>query len=1263
MRHLIYILLVLSCFNTYGSHLIGGEITYTYLEANSYQVNITLYRDCNDCKLGKDGGGPSTESCNNLKEAYIRTISTSCGNENIGSIKLTKTGFENITKICDTQESKCGNKGSYSYGIEAHYYQGTVDFNKYTKYRNCGFHIFFNISERSDEFSNLISKEDDVYNFAYINPWVENISSPRFDEHPQIIFPANKTAYINDFVSSSLKDSIAYKWGVPLKEHNTPLVYSDKFSHQNFVTTNCDGNTFPCASDPFQYPPTGIHLDHTSGNITFTPSNQNEISTRVIEVEQWRKANNSYYLASKVRRDVMVLVTTPTNNEAPQILSEETYFICENEPWEKTIKTLDRNPTSGLSSNDSVSLFIDHNIPHLEISNIATSIAPFSETKLSLTPSAENVGKHKLLLRARDNYCPDYGESIRVINLIVSEKPILDLKVEEQFCGNNRITLNGGNDATNIFTVYTDNLLLKKDTFSTKTGHFQVRDLKNIEVTLYYDDILGCKDTLITTRNNQGDIGVNPGRILESLEFCPGDSLIANLNHPQYEIEDVTWRFGDSIYVNETKTFKDVAATKLLRFKYHLIDGELKCLIEDSASVIVNDGPEIVLSPIQPICYSEKLDLNRLEVTPSTGKWLYQDKTIDNNVLEMIRIIPNIDTSLSLRYLVESTDYSCGSIAHISVPILAKPEMKLANSQICSEGGTYRLSNSIQRPFQYSNQNIYWQVLKNPAYLISTPYPSLDIASSGAGTFTAVATNTFNNGCFTRDTASIKVNSTLNLSYNEKGTICQSSDAINIADYFDINIEGGGWQIENDNDFYGDTYVPSSCSDFTFQYFYHKNGCHDQLEIPVKTICKPTFDINISEVICQDYEIIPLDQNFSWLLGKNEIVELTPRSLDIGNHPLAALKTEEGCLFDTTIKFNISAPLNFQFIDLPASLCEGEQLQITPQSANTNIKIKLKLCDFNQEITESYSYTPSSCDLAKKRVSIVGTSHSNGLCNSHIDSINIPFYSAPRVFSPEIQTNCEPYELDMKLYSVGNDNLDVRWTVTNGRTNRSGLTQHLKSKNKLAADRYDLIVNLKNQFGCSNTQSFDKLIRVSPKPEASFGMANTQKLNLSNRTVSLYNYTTIPEGQFDNDWYYTKGEIKTHFSNFDNPVYELPADTGIFKISLVSKSDQNCKDTATNQVLVVPDIIAFIPSAFTPNDKGPESNNDFRVLSAHAATYRIVIFNKWGEKVYQSHSISEAWDGTTNGQFCPNGIYVYSIQLTNHSGVEYNYKGTVNLIR
>ena len=46
MRFFIFIITLIISFQTFASHIVGGELYYDYLGNNQYRVSITLYRDC-----------------------------------------------------------------------------------------------------------------------------------------------------------------------------------------------------------------------------------------------------------------------------------------------------------------------------------------------------------------------------------------------------------------------------------------------------------------------------------------------------------------------------------------------------------------------------------------------------------------------------------------------------------------------------------------------------------------------------------------------------------------------------------------------------------------------------------------------------------------------------------------------------------------------------------------------------------------------------------------------------------------------------------------------------------------------------------------------------------------------------------------------------------------------------------------------------------------------------------------------------------------
>lgn len=87
-----------------------------------------------------------------------------------------------------------------------------------------------------------------------------------------------------------------------------------------------------------------------------------------------------------------------------------------------------------------------------------------------------------------------------------------------------------------------------------------------------------------------------------------------------------------------------------------------------------------------------------------------------------------------------------------------------------------------------------------------------------------------------------------------------------------------------------------------------------------------------------------------------------------------------------------------------------------------------------------------------------------------------------------------------------------------------------------------------------------------------------------------------------------------------------------------------------------------IPNAFTPNGDG---QNDRLCISGleEIVEFSIAIFNRWGEKVYESDNPAQCWDGTFRGHACLAGVYTYTCHIRCHADEENDIKGDITLIR
>ena len=123
--------------------------------------------------------------------------------------------------------------------------------------------------------------------------------------------------------------------------------------------------------------------------------------------------------------------------------------------------------------------------------------------------------------------------------------------------------------------------------------------------------------------------------------------------------------------------------------------------------------------------------------------------------------------------------------------------------------------------------------------------------------------------------------------------------------------------------------------------------------------------------------------------------------------------------------------------------------------------------------------------------------------------------------------------------------------------------------------------------------------------------------------------------------------------------------TGQYCISLIVSDTSGCIDTSAQQCIDIyksPDPF-YMPNAFTPNGDGV---NDFIEVYGNKEefTYLSVdIYDRWGEKVFESTDAGFKWDGTYRGTPLPPGVYVYMLAITFRSGQSISNKGGITLIR
>lgn len=109
-------------------------------------------------------------------------------------------------------------------------------------------------------------------------------------------------------------------------------------------------------------------------------------------------------------------------------------------------------------------------------------------------------------------------------------------------------------------------------------------------------------------------------------------------------------------------------------------------------------------------------------------------------------------------------------------------------------------------------------------------------------------------------------------------------------------------------------------------------------------------------------------------------------------------------------------------------------------------------------------------------------------------------------------------------------------------------------------------------------------------------------------------------------------------------------------------NSKSCYSSDTINVIVVEDCgEMYVPNAFTPNNDGVNDILYVRGICLQSLTF--MVFNRFGEKVFETADQSVGWDGTFKGQAINTSVFVYRLEGKTYDGKGFSAKGNITLLR
>lgn len=314
----------------------------------------------------------------------------------------------------------------------------------------------------------------------------------------------------------------------------------------------------------------------------------------------------------------------------------------------------------------------------------------------------------------------------------------------------------------------------------------------------------------------------------------------------------------------------------------------------------------------------------------------------------------------------------------------------------------------------------------------------------------------------------------------------------------------------------------------------------------------------------------------------------------------------------------------------------------------------------NKTYTESGNYQQSilnktGCDsiLINLNLTItrIATNVTVTICQGELWKAGGKFQKLPGLYYDTLKTNtgCDSVVItNLAVNPLPKPNLGVNRNICQGETVvlypgvfTTYLWQNLSTQpvfNTNTPGIYKVAVT--NEFNCSSTAQV-VLNKVVPKP-SSF----------------------LPADQF----LCTGNVLKIKVDGFKDYLWSTGSKNNNLEIRqpgnyyLTVTSFDFCTGTDTIKIAELDCAAVNIPNAFTPNGDG--KNDYFKpALNVEFNDYQMQIFNRLGQRIFQTKTIDQSWDGAFKMQPQPAGSYVYQVTFRNNAGKLFTYKGTITLIR
>ncbi|MFA7379864.1 MAG: gliding motility-associated C-terminal domain-containing protein [Bacteroidia bacterium] len=396
-------------------------------------------------------------------------------------------------------------------------------------------------------------------------------------------------------------------------------------------------------------------------------------------------------------------------------------------------------------------------------------------------------------------------------------------------------------------------------------------------------------------------------------------------------------------------------------------------------------------------------------------------------------------------------------------------------------------------------------------------------------------------------------------------------------------------------------------------------------------------------------------QQFTWNQGQGtgSTKTLTPTTTTTYRVILSDNQSTPDTVYITV---NVRAPLQLHNLH-DTTICEGQSVTFNTFATGGSSNYSFLWDDNSNTSSKTFTITTTAINAT--------LTVSDNCSNPQSKSITITPELNPKVSLTATPTQgCPPLNTTITNTQNNSGTYTQDWDFADGSNTQTATTNNDNnsiSHSYTLTAIYQPTLTLTSSRGCKSSAVLATPITLFEKPEAKFTLSrDTTWITLPQ--IQLTNQSSKADSFF---WHFSRLINDTITTKTSNATFHRNfTDSGIYTISLTAKNSA-CADSTQQKLVVLMDYDVWIPNAFSPGTKD-NLNPTFAPVGVGISRYKMIIYNRWGQLVFESKGTQDSWNGCLDNnpdKPLPEGVYVWYIEIFNYHNSGNIKGGMVHLVR